>query len=58
MPAADVMPTQTTPRDRGLWTLPNLISFLRLACLPVFVYLLFPADNRCGSGLAARRRSA
>ncbi len=45
MPAAEVMPPQTTPQDHGLWTLPNLISFTRLACLPVFVYLLFPADD-------------
>ncbi len=45
MPTADVISPQTSSPDRGVWTVPNLISFLRLACLPVFLYLLFPADN-------------
>lgn len=30
-------PTQTT--DRGLWTVPNVLSILRLASVPVFVWL-------------------
>jgi cardiolipin synthase len=30
----------------GLWTIPNLITLLRLACLPLFLWLLFSQDNR------------
>jgi cardiolipin synthase len=30
----------------GLWTWPNLITALRLACLPVFVWVLFGLENR------------
>jgi cardiolipin synthase len=42
--------TVDPPRhDRGLWTIPNLISIIRLACLPIFVYLLFGADNRAAA---------
>ncbi len=28
-----------------IWTVPNVITFVRLACLPVFVWLLFAQDN-------------
>ncbi len=28
-----------------IWTVPNVITFVRLACLPVFVWLLFARDN-------------
>jgi cardiolipin synthase (CMP-forming) len=35
----------------GVWTLPNLVSFLRLALLPVFLWLLFGLDNRFGAAL-------
>lgn len=31
------------------FTLPNLISIVRLLCLPVFVYLLFGRDNRAAA---------
>src|SRR5262245_17034479 len=27
--------------DRGLWTVPNLISVVRLLCIPLFCWLLF-----------------
>ena len=37
--------------DGGLWTVPNLISIGRLACIPIFLYLLFGRDNRVGAGL-------
>lgn len=30
----------------GLWTIPNLITLLRLACLPLFLWLLFSEGNR------------
>ncbi|MFT7645634.1 MAG: cardiolipin synthase [Candidatus Poriferisodalaceae bacterium] len=33
------------------WTVPNLISLLRLACIPLFVWLLFSKDDRWGAAL-------
>ncbi len=29
----------------GLWTVPNLITTIRLACIPVFVWLVFGVDR-------------
>jgi cardiolipin synthase len=34
--------------DRVL-TIPNVISFVRLLCLPIFLYLLFGRDNRAAA---------
>ncbi|MEY4371591.1 MAG: CDP-diacylglycerol--glycerol-3-phosphate 3-phosphatidyltransferase [Actinomycetota bacterium] len=34
------------PVDRGLFTVPNAISVARLCCVPLFLYLLFGAENR------------
>ncbi len=34
-----------------LYTVPNLITFLRLAGIPVFIWLLFSLDNRLAAGL-------
>jgi cardiolipin synthase len=31
--------------DRGVWTIPNLISFARLLCVPVFLWLLWAEDR-------------
>jgi len=36
------------PTDRIL-TIPNLFTLARLACLPLFLYLLFGRDNRAGA---------
>mgnify|MGYP000972518602 CR=1 FL=1 len=36
--------------DRIL-TIPNLISLVRLSCLPLFVYLLFGRDNRAAASI-------
>lgn len=33
----------------GLWTVPNLITLVRLLFLPVFLYLLFGAENRAAA---------
>jgi cardiolipin synthase len=33
----------------NLWTLPNLFTLIRLLCLPLFLYLLFGAENRAGA---------
>ncbi|HUW04598.1 MAG TPA: CDP-alcohol phosphatidyltransferase family protein [Acidimicrobiales bacterium] len=32
-----------------IWTVPNVISFLRLLCLPLFVYVLFGRENRAAA---------
>jgi cardiolipin synthase len=36
---AQPTPEPAAPRDRGLWTVPNVLSFLRLGSVPVFVWL-------------------
>ena len=38
-------------RDAGdsLWTVPNVITLVRLLCLPLFLYLLFGRDNRAAA---------
>jgi len=41
------------PIDR-IWTIPNVLSFIRLLLIPVFLYLLFGRDNRAAAaGLLA-----
>jgi cardiolipin synthase (CMP-forming) len=35
--------------DAGVLTLPNLITLARLACLPVFLWLLFAQENRAAA---------
>jgi cardiolipin synthase len=39
-----------TETDRIL-TLPNVVTVIRLACLPLFLWLLFGRDNRFGAAL-------
>jgi len=34
------------PRLDRIWTVPNVITFVRLACLPVFLWLLFAEEDR------------
>jgi cardiolipin synthase (CMP-forming) len=34
---------------RGVLTLPNLVTFVRLCCIPLFLVLLFGADDRAGA---------
>ncbi len=41
---------QAEVRDRGLWTIPNAISVVRLLCVPVFVWLLVD-DQRVAAGV-------
>jgi cardiolipin synthase (CMP-forming) len=38
-------------RDRGLWTIPNLISVLRLAAVPWFLWLLLHDDRPIAAGI-------
>jgi cardiolipin synthase (CMP-forming) len=35
--------------DGGLWTIPNIITLVRLCCIPIFLWLLFGRDNRAGA---------
>jgi cardiolipin synthase len=37
--------------DRGVWTIPNAISLLRLACVPVFLWLLLGEDRPVAAGV-------
>jgi cardiolipin synthase len=37
--------------DRGVWTIPNLISVLRLAGVPVFLWLLLGEDRPVAAGI-------
>jgi cardiolipin synthase len=34
---------------RAVWTVPNVITLVRLLCLPLFLYLLFARDNRAAA---------
>ena len=34
-----------------IWTLPNLVTLIRLLCLPLFLYLLFAEENRVAAAL-------
>lgn len=45
-PAVDVAPR----RSERVVTLPNLITLVRLACLPVFLWLLFGLEDRAAAG--------
>lgn len=38
-------------RDDRILTIPNAISLVRLACVPVFLWLLFGQDDRFGAAL-------
>jgi cardiolipin synthase len=39
------------PRDRGLWTIPNLISVVRLLLVPYFLWLLLHEDRPIAAGV-------
>jgi cardiolipin synthase (CMP-forming) len=41
----------TEVQDAGVLTLPNLVTLVRLACLPVFLWLLFVEENRAAAAL-------
>lgn len=54
MPAAVPPVTGTEPADDepahdAILTIPNVISLIRLLCLPIFVYLLFSRENRAAA---------
>ena len=43
LPAADA--------GLGVWTIPNLITLIRLLCIPLFLWLLFGVDNVVAAAL-------
>lgn len=49
MPVGEVAPARSGDESRIL-TVPNVITFVRLCCLPLFVYLLFGRHNRAAAG--------
>ena len=44
-------PGQPSPRLDRVLTVPNVISLVRLLCVPVFLYLLFGRDNRVAAAI-------
>jgi cardiolipin synthase len=44
-------PTAEELHDRGLWTIPNLISLLRLLAVPWFLWLLLHDDRPIAAGI-------
>ncbi|HEX2577741.1 MAG TPA: CDP-alcohol phosphatidyltransferase family protein [Aquihabitans sp.] len=48
-PSVGAVPGEAEPDGSRLLTIPNVISLVRLLCLPVFVYLLFGRDNRAAA---------
>lgn len=34
----------------GIWTIPNLVTLIRLLCIPLFLYILFGRENRAAAG--------
>ena len=34
-----------------VWTVPNVVTFFRLACIPIYVWLLFGAKDQVGAAL-------
>lgn len=51
-PSELISPSAVAPgrREWGLWTWPNLITLIRLACLPIFLWLLLGRDDRASAG--------
>jgi cardiolipin synthase len=46
---ADTAPAPTAPDSSRVLTLPNVITIIRLACLPLFLWLLFGAEDRAAA---------
>jgi cardiolipin synthase len=42
---------EVEPAEDAILTIPNVISLVRLLCLPVFLYLLFGRDNRAAAAV-------
>jgi len=50
-PHDDAAPADAEFHDRGLWTIPNLISLLRLLAVPWFLWLLLHEDEPIAAGI-------
>ena len=51
--AEDAAPAAEDGLDR-IWTVPNVVTFVRLACIPLYVWLLFGKENQvAAAGLLA-----
>ncbi len=48
---AEVAPEAEAGADGGVLTVPNLITLVRLACLPLFLWLLFGAGDQTGAAV-------
>lgn len=48
-PVTGIEPVDDEPAHDAILTIPNLISLVRLLCMPVFVYLLFVQENRAAA---------
>ncbi|HMG41118.1 MAG TPA: CDP-alcohol phosphatidyltransferase family protein [Acidimicrobiales bacterium] len=46
-----IEPTESTESTDRLMTLPNVVTVVRLVCLPVFLWLLFGAEDRLAAAL-------
>jgi len=44
-----IVPEQASPAADRVFTIPNVISMIRLACLPLFLVLLFGYENRAAA---------
>lgn len=49
MPSATAEPDEAEVGTDRILTLPNVISVVRLSCLPLFLYLLFGRENRAAA---------
>ena len=47
----DAAPEPVRTGWAGLWTVPNAITVVRLACIPWFLWLLFEEGNRTDAAL-------
>lgn len=48
-PVTGTEPADDRPAQDAILTIPNVISLIRLLCLPIFVYLLFSRENRAAA---------
>lgn len=44
-------PNPAEPVDGGLFTVPNLITIVRLCCMPVYLWLLFGRESRVSAAI-------
>jgi cardiolipin synthase (CMP-forming) len=57
-PVTESVPAAAPSRFDGMWNVPNLITLVRLLCLPVFLYVLFGLDRPVAAALILGALSA